>query len=153
MFHQRLSFCCPSWEKKYILSCAPSDLENSSRWSTKVLIVQFFTTAVWYSQPWCWISSHQKLIPSCLLLSPTPMWKQQSCTTAAVIAVLKMNQHARLQYAYLVAESSKQLNNKKKALIRKHSHQVISNPFKQTPFNVQTSTIMPTCYFNCALNK
>lgn len=40
------------------------------------------------------------------------MWKQQSCTTAAVIAVLKMNQHARLQYAYLVAKSSKQLNKK-----------------------------------------
>lgn len=47
------------------------------------------------------------------------MWKQQSCTTAAVIAVLKMNQHARLQYAYLVAESSKQLNNKKKSINKK----------------------------------
>lgn len=42
-----------------------------------------FTTAVSYSQIWCWISSHQKLIASCLLLSPTPALKQQSCRTAA----------------------------------------------------------------------
>lgn len=38
------------------------------------------------------------------------MWKQQSRRIAArLIAVLKMNQHAELQYAYLGAESSKQL--------------------------------------------
>lgn len=41
------------------------------------------------------------------------MWKQQSCRGAAgLIAVLKMNQRAQLQYAYLGAESSKQLNKK-----------------------------------------
>ena len=101
------------------------------------------------SPPWCWILPHQKLIPSCLLLSPPPSWRQENCTTAPAIAVVKMNQRPQLQYVYPAAESVKQLN--MRIVNRKHAYQTINNSFKRTSNNVQTTRSISA--LNHAMNK
>lgn len=66
----------------------------------------WWSTAVSYSHLWCWLSSHQKLIPSCLLLSPTPGWKLQSCIRPNCCFKSESNRSGPV----CCVESSQQLN-------------------------------------------